>query len=140
MASRQRDVPSCINHTTGIRQIMLAAIILGYFLGTAAAWYLAKKLLQLFADRYTHSPVQSRFMKVMGGVLGAIALAPAIFISVFFSGYLEREFALPVSGAYWLLHALGLALLTVLTVLVATGMGAVLGVIGARSLYPERRS
>ena len=116
---------------------MLAAIILGYFLGTAAAWYLAKKLLQLFADRYTHSPVQSRFMKVMGGVLGAIALAPAIFISVFFSGYLEREFALPVSGAYWLLHALGLALLTVL---VATGMGAVLGVIGARSLYPERRS
>ena len=57
---------------------MLAAIILGYFLGTAAAWYLAKKLLQLFADRYTHSPVQSRFMKVMGGVLGAIALAPAV--------------------------------------------------------------
>ncbi len=119
---------------------MLVAIILGYFLGTAAAWYLAKKLLDLCADRYTHSPLQSRFMKVMGGVLGAIALAPAIFISVFFSGYLEREFALPVSGAYWLLHALGLALLTVLTVLVATGMGAVLGVIGARSLYPERRS
>ena len=119
---------------------MLAAIILGYFVGTAAAWFLARRLLELLADRYTDSPAQRRFMKVMGGVLGAIAMAPAIFISVFLSSYLDREFALPVTGAFWLLHALGLALVTALTVVIATGMGAALGIIGARSLYPGSRS
>lgn len=119
---------------------MLAAIIVGSFLGTAAAWFLSKRLLGFLAVRYTNSPAQNRFMKVMGGVLGAIALAPAIFISVFLSSYLDREFSLPVTGAFWLLHALGLTLVTVLTVLIATGMGAALGVIGARSLYPGPRS
>jgi hypothetical protein len=118
---------------------MLVAIIVGSFAGTAAAWFLSVRFLELLADRYTRSRAQRRFMKVMGGVLGAIAMAPAIFISVFLSSYLDREFSLPVTGAFWLLHALGLALVTALTVMVATGMGAVLGIIGARSLHPESR-
>jgi predicted phage tail protein len=119
---------------------MLIAIILGSFLGTAAAWFLSTRLLEQLADRYTTTPVQRRFMKVMGGVLGAIAMAPAIFISVFLSSWLDREFDLPVGGGFWVLHALGLALVTALTVVGATGMGAALGVIGARSLYPGSRS
>ncbi|MCL4779332.1 MAG: hypothetical protein KJ049_04035 [Gammaproteobacteria bacterium] len=119
---------------------MLIAIIFGSFLGTAAAWFLSTRLLEKLADRYTISPAQRRFVKVMGGVLGAIAMAPAIFISVFLSSWLEREFNLPLGGAYWLLHALGLALITALTVMAATAMGAALGVIGARSLHPEPRS
>jgi hypothetical protein len=119
---------------------MLIAIIVGSFLGTAAAWFLSTRLLELLADRYTSSPAQRRFMKVMGGVLGAIAMAPAIFISVFLSSWLEREFNLPLGGGSWVLHALVLALVTALTVVGATGMGAALGVVGARSLYPGSRS
>ncbi len=119
---------------------MFLAIVFGYIVGTVAAWFLAKRLLELFADRYTHSPEQRKFMKVMGGVLGTLALAPAIFISVFFSGYLEQGFTMPDTGIFWLVRALGLTLVTVLTVLIATGMGAVIGVIGARSLYPDSRS
>jgi predicted phage tail protein len=118
---------------------MLIAIILGSFAGTAAAWFLSTRLLEMLADRHTSSPAQRRFMKVMGGVLGAIAMAPAIFISVFLSSWLEREFSLPLGGGFWLLHALGLALVTALIVVGATGMGAVLGVIGARSLHPGSR-
>ena len=119
---------------------MLIAIILGSFLGTAAAWFLSTRLLEKLADRYTTSPSQRRFMKVMGGVLGAIAMAPAIFISVFLSSWLEREFKLPLGGGFWVLHALGLALVTALVVMAATAMGAALGGIGARRLYPQRRS
>jgi predicted phage tail protein len=115
---------------------MLIAIIVGSFVGTAAAWFLSLRLLELLADRHTSTPAQRRFMKVMGGVLGAIAMAPAIFISVFLSSWLDRGFNLPVTGGFWLLHALGLSLVTALTVVGATGMGAVLGIIGARSLYP----
>jgi predicted phage tail protein len=118
---------------------MLIAIILGSFLGTAAAWFMSTRLLDQLADRHTISPAQRRFVKVMGGVLGAIAMAPAIFISVFLSSWLEREFNLPLGGAFWVLHALGLALVTALTVMAATAMGAALGVVGARSLYPEPR-
>ncbi len=119
---------------------MLIAIIVGSFLGTAVAWFLSVRLLDLLADRYTSSPSQRRFMKVMGGVLGAIAMAPAIFISVFLSSWLDREFNLPVTGGFWVLHALGLSLVTALTVVGATGMGAVLGIIGARSLHPGSSS
>jgi uncharacterized membrane protein YdcZ (DUF606 family) len=118
---------------------MLIAIIVGSFVGTAAAWFLSVRVLELLANRYTNTPAQRRFMKVMGGVLGAIAMAPAIFISVFLSSYLDREFNLQVTGGLWLLHALGLALVTALTVMGATAMGAVLGIIGARSLYPASR-
>ncbi|MEZ5563376.1 MAG: hypothetical protein R3F27_10540 [Gammaproteobacteria bacterium] len=119
---------------------MLIAIIVGSFVGTAAAWFLSLRVLELLADRYTRSPAQRRFMKVMGGVLGAIAMAPAIFMSVFLSSWLDREFNLPLTGGYWVLHALGLALVTALVVMAATGMGAALGIIGARSLHPEPRS
>lgn len=118
---------------------MLIAIIVGSFAGTAAAWFLSVRVLEVLADRYTSTPAQRRFMKVMGGVLGAIAMAPAIFISVFLSSWLDREFDLPLTGGFWLLHALGLALVTALVVMGATGMGATLGIIGARSLYPESR-
>ncbi len=50
---------------------MLIAIIVGSFVGTAAAWFLSTRLLELLADRHTSTPAQRRFMKVMGGVLGA---------------------------------------------------------------------
>jgi hypothetical protein len=119
---------------------MFLAIVVMYMVGTVIAWRLANALLDMFADRYTHSPEQRRFMKMMGGVLGTLALAPAIFISVFVSAWLEHDLALPMSGVFWVVRALGLTLVMVLTVLIATGMGAVIGVIGARSLYSERRS
>lgn len=122
---------------------MLGAIMLGYFTGTIAAFFLARKLLDAIATRWTRTPAQTKFMKITGGIFGTLALAPAIFISVILVGAIEGRYQGTLStpdshlsfGAV-IFPAFGLAAVTLLTVLVATAMGAAMGVFAARSLYP----
>lgn len=126
---------------------MVIAIIAGYSLGALAAFYLSKWLLQAVAQRFASRQEQKRFIKVTGGVLGAIALAPAIFLSVIAGGYLEMYLsgAAEVNAALGqagrlLIWTLGLIIVTAVTVVIATAMGAAMGVVAARSLFPDGRS
>ena len=126
--------------------MLYLAIICGYTLGTVFAIFLSKWLMEALARRYTTRPEQARFMKVMGGVLGAIVLAPAIFLSVIGSGYVERNFP-GVAQAYLalgpagqlLIPLLGLIVITAATVTMVVAAGASVGIALARSLYPDRR-
>lgn len=124
---------------------MVIAIIAGYTLGALLAFFLSKRLLQTVAERFASRKEQKQFIKVTGGVLGTIALAPAIFLAVIAGGYLEMYFsdaaeaysALGQAGRL-LVWALGLTIVTVVTVLTATAMGAAMGVVASRSLFPDR--
>jgi hypothetical protein len=124
---------------------MILAIIVGYSLGTLLAFRLSKWLLNSMAARFGTNPEQERFIKVTGGVLGAIALAPAIFLTAIFGGYLEKSdmgLSAAVSAygelARLVVPALGLIAITAFTVTLACAMGGAIGVFAARSLFPDR--
>lgn len=127
--------------------MLFFAIITGYTLGTVSAFLLSRWVMDALARRYTTRPEQARFMKVMGGVLGAIVLAPAIFLSVIGGGYVEKNFPalekayseLSVAGQA-LIPLTGLTVVTAITVTLAVTAGAAVGIVLARSLYPDRRS
>lgn len=126
--------------------MLFFAIITGYTLGTVFAFLLSRWVMEALARRYTTRPEQARFMKVMGGVLGAIVLAPAVFLSVIGGGYVERNYP-ALEKAYSelsvasqaLIPLAGLTVVTAITVTLAVAAGAAVGIVLARSLYPDRR-
>lgn len=125
---------------------MLFSIITGYSLGSLLAFFLSRSLLGIICRRYATRQEQERFIKVMGGILGAISLAPGMFLTVILGGYLERNVGVLAEAysalsatAQWLVPFLGLIIITAATVTLAAGMGGLLGVMLARSLFPDRR-
>ncbi len=122
------------------------AIIIGYSLGTLLAFFLSKWLLAAVSRRFATRREQEQFIKVMGGVLGAIVLAPGIFLTAIGGAYLEKNVP-SVAEVYSALGPLGQVLIPIVgfttviaaTVTAAVGVGALVGAKLARNLFPDRR-
>jgi hypothetical protein len=120
---------------------MLFAIVMGTFAGTALAFFLSKWLLREIADRHAPAPGHRNIVRITGAVFGAIALAPAIFLSVMAGGGLATRYAAIVARAMGLGEA-GLALVLAAELIAAVALmvaahvavGAAIGVLFSRSL------
>lgn len=121
---------------------MLFAIVMGTLCGTALAIYASKWLLETVAGHFAQGKEQAKTIKVAGLIFGAIALAPAIFVSVMAGGQLGMHYAGILAGAAGI-GEVGRAMVLAVEVIIAitivatlnTALGAVLGVFFARSLY-----
>ena len=113
---------------------MPLAIITGYCIGGVLAFFASKWLLRVIANRYGDNDAQRKWIRMVGGIFGALALAPAIFMGVMAGGFLEAHYS-PV-GARYPAVVLGLAALIVATVTAASAMGALTGFLYARNLFP----
>lgn len=109
---------------------MVLAIITGYVMGTALAFYIARWLLNYLSTRLASRPEQARWIRIVGAIFGAISLAPAIFFAVLVGGFIE-------SGNFGLVIA-GLAAVIAGTVVVVTAMGATSGYLLARGIFTGR--
>ncbi|MDH4023466.1 MAG: hypothetical protein OEV14_10090 [Gammaproteobacteria bacterium] len=118
---------------------MVLAIIIGYFSGAALAFFVARRLLEAMANRLALHDAQRRSMKVAGAVLGAIALAPSIFLAMIvgggsvagrYAGMVSRALGWGEAGALPIL-SLALMLIITITVAVIAAMGAGMGYLGA---------
>ncbi|MCC6201876.1 MAG: hypothetical protein IT494_02590 [Gammaproteobacteria bacterium] len=98
---------------------MIVSILLGYFLGAPLAFLISRRLLATIAARLGRDESGRRFIRNAGTVLGAIALAPALFGGVLVAGYLTQ----PGAGAPGPASMITLADL-------ALGLGLCLGIIG----------
>ncbi len=124
---------------------MLFAIVMGTLGGTALAIYASRWLLDAMAKRYAHRIEQVKTIKVAGLIFGAIGLAPAIFLSVMGGGSTGMHYAGVVADALGI-GAIGHALVLAIEVIAAitviatinTALGAILGVMFARSLHPDK--
>ena len=124
---------------------MLFAIVMGTFGGALLAFIGSSWLLGKIADRFASRVEQKKTIKVAGLVFGAIALAPAIFLSVMAGGNLGTRVAGLIARAVGLgdaasavLLALEVVAATAVTVMVNAAVGAAMGVMLARILYPPR--
>lgn len=120
---------------------MLFAIVIGILGGVGISFLAARRLVTRVADRFAPQRQGRNFVAVCALVFGAIALTPAIFLSVMGAG------SLGVPVAEGLARALGLggffiSLVLILEVMAATvltvtghaALGAGLGALAARSL------
>lgn len=119
---------------------MIVSILIGYLLGAPLAFFISRRLLAALAMKLGHDDPSRRFIRVAGGVLGAIALAPAVFAGVLIAGYATRhegEIAAATGlaiGDAMLGFALGVGVIVV--VAGAAAAGALLGAlaVGARKV------
>ncbi|MCE7901797.1 MAG: hypothetical protein DYH20_03860 [Gammaproteobacteria bacterium PRO9] len=124
---------------------MLFAIVMGTLCGTTLAVLASLRLLGIVANRFARRAEQARIIRVVGLVFGAIALFPSIFLAVMAGGTIGMHYAGIVADAVGI-GVVGRALVLAAEVIVAmtivamlnTALGAVLGVIFARSLYPAK--
>jgi hypothetical protein len=116
---------------------MIVSILIGYLLGAPLAFLIARRLLAALAMKYGRDESSRRFIRNSGTVLGAIALAPAVFAGVLISGYLTRHDSATGSATglafadAWLGLALGLGVIAV--VAAAAAAGALLGALAVRA-------
>jgi hypothetical protein len=121
---------------------MLLAIIAGYLAGTVVAFLLARRVLRALADRLGANAEQRRSIMIVGGIFGAIALAPSIFMAMMIGGGgLVDRYAGALSGALGLgdagvLAIVGLGFLLIITATVTgvAAIGGAMGWLGARAL------
>jgi hypothetical protein len=120
---------------------MLFAITTGTLGGTVLAFFVCRWLLRTIANGCAPDPEQRKTIKVVGGVFGAIALAPAIFLAVMAGGTvgmryagLAADFLGLGTAAAALLLALQVILATTVTVTANAAVGAALGIVFARSV------
>ena len=114
---------------------MIFAIFTGYCIGGLLAFLASRWLLRAVANRFGDNAAQRKWIWMVGGVFGALALAPAIFVSVMAEGFVEANYPSAVAG--FPAVVLGMAAVIVSAVIVATAMGALTGLIYGRSLHPE---
>lgn len=123
---------------------MVFSIIIGYLIGVPAAYFLTGALLRFMASKMASGEEKRRWIRNVGGVMGAIALAPAIFAGVIFAGYMGQgpEAAVPnVMGSTDLgiptMVGLLLAVGTILIVAIASALGALIGLLITRAVFAE---
>ncbi|MEO8443916.1 MAG: hypothetical protein ABI567_02795 [Gammaproteobacteria bacterium] len=121
---------------------MLFAIVMGTFGGAILAFYTSKWLLERITHRFARHVEQLKTVRVTAMIFGAIALAPAIFLSVMGGGIMGTRYAGMVADAIGIGDIGGAVILAVevvaaiaIIVTINTAMGAVLGVLFARGLY-----
>lgn len=117
---------------------MIVSILLGYFLGAPLAFVIARRLLAMLAARLGRDESGRRFIRNAGTVVGAIALAPALFGGVLVAGYLTRPGAGAPGPAGMITLAdlalgIGLCLGVIAIVVGAAAAGAWLGALTMKS-------
>ncbi|MEZ5565700.1 MAG: hypothetical protein R3F24_09380 [Gammaproteobacteria bacterium] len=120
---------------------MLFAIVMGTFGGTALAFYSSRWLLGRITSRFAHHVTQIKTVRVTAMVFGAIALAPAIFLSVMGGGILGIRYAGVLAEAIGI-GEIGQAVILAVEVIAAvtiivtinTAMGALMGILFARGM------
>jgi hypothetical protein len=121
---------------------MILAIIAGYLVGALVAFVTARLVLGAIATRAGASTEQRRSIHIVGGLFGAMSLAPSIFMGMMigggglaghYAGSIARALGLGAAGTLPVL-SLGLAVVMILTVTVVAAAGGVLGLVGARAL------
>ncbi|MCL4721513.1 MAG: hypothetical protein KJ041_06055 [Gammaproteobacteria bacterium] len=125
---------------------MLAAITIGTLGGALLAFFVSKWLLGVIARKVTEHPQRQTTIKVSGALFAAIALAPAIFMSVMGGGKMGEHYAVLAAqslglgeGAVPLILSLEIIAATTLTVIINACVGATLGILIGRGLFPARR-
>jgi hypothetical protein len=120
---------------------MVIGIILGYILGTLLAWHLSKRLLLGMAARAFREPEQRKWILIVGGIFGAISLAPSIFLAMMFGGLLGGSYDDALSNAIGmgdrgalLILAIRLMLVVGITVTINAAVGGGIGYLMARAL------
>jgi hypothetical protein len=121
---------------------MLLAIIAGYLAGALVSFFLARRVLRAIAQRLAATAEQRRGVMIVGGIFGAIALAPSIFMAMMIGGGgLVDRYAQSLSGAVGLgdagvfaIVALGFLLIITVTVTGVAVIGGAMGWLGARAL------
>ncbi len=125
---------------------MLLSIILGYLIGVPATFFLTRRLLRMLAKRMTAGEEQRRWIRLVGGVLGTLALAPAVFAGVIFAGYMGQRPGGTIANVMGLedltvptIVGVALAVGTLLIVAVAATLGAFLGLMMSRAIFSRRQ-
>ncbi len=117
---------------------MIFAITIGFFCGAFVAFHVSRWLVGYMSRRMARDDHQRRFMRSVAIIFGAISLAPTIFFTVMAGAVINRSGAadleLPGFGAAGIPVALALALVAMITVIVATAAvaGAAFGYLAAR--------
>jgi hypothetical protein len=121
---------------------MILAIIAGYLVGALVAFFTAQLVLGAIAKRAGASAEQRRSIHIVGGLFGAMSLAPSIFMGMMigggglaghYAGSIARALGWGGVGTLPVL-SLALAIIMTLTVTAVAAAGGVLGLVGARAL------
>ena len=130
-------VAPCPGTRTADPGAVIVSILIGYLCGAPLAFFITRRLLRALAAKLGRDEPSRRFIRVAGSVLGAIALAPAVFAGVLVAGYTTRQegaigsaTGLEISDAM-LGVALGVGVIAV--VAGAAAAGAILGALAARA-------
>jgi len=125
---------------------MLLSIILGYLIGVPVTFFLTRQLLRALAQRMATGEEPRRWIRTVGGVLGALALAPAIFAGVIFAGYMGQRPGGTIGNVMGMqdlavptVVGVALAIGTFAIVAVAATLGAGLGLLMSRAIFAGRR-
>lgn len=117
---------------------MLLSILIGYLIGVPLTYFLTRKLLRTLADRMVADEQRRRWIRLVGGILATLAVAPAIFAGVIFVGYMgqrpENAAANAMGAGDLFMIGIGLALGTLMIVAIAAVMGAFIGLQIARGM------
>lgn len=120
---------------------MIFAMMIGYVVGAVLAFYLSRRLLGTMAARAFKEAEQRKWVWVVGGIFGAISLAPAIFLAMMFGGLLGGGYDHAVSSAIGLgdsgdglILAVRLMIVISLFVTINAAVGGAIGLLMARAL------
>jgi hypothetical protein len=124
---------------------MVFAVTFGYVIGVLLAFFLARRLLGKMAERMARHDNDRRWIQLVGGIFGTLALAPGIFMAVILGGYISGPNASAIEGVIgegdtrmFLALVFGIVLVTTVTVTTAAAIGGAFGRMFARSLFPGR--
>jgi hypothetical protein len=120
---------------------MINAIIIGCSGGAVVSYFLVRRLLTAVSKRLAGDAEQQRWIKWLGGIFGAISLAPGMFLSMMFGGVIGGSYDQSVAEAIGLgatgplvVLAVRITLVTVITVTANAMVGAGFGFLVARGL------
>lgn len=122
---------------------MVFAVTFGYVIGVLLAFFMARWLLRTMADRMARHADDRRWIMLVGGIFGTLALAPGIFMAVILGGYISGRHANTIEAVVgtgdariFLALVFGIVLVTTVTVTAAAAIGGSFGRLFARSLFP----
>lgn len=106
---------------------MVLAIIAGYIIGTVLAFFFSRRALDFLAAKLGRNDEQRRWIRMVGGIFGAMSLAPAIFVAVLAGGF--------VGGERYLETIVGLTVVISIMVTSVSSFGGTCGYLISRNLF-----
>jgi len=123
---------------------MIIGMMFGYVIGAILAFYLSRRLLATLAAKAFKQTEQRKWIWVVGGIFGAISLAPAIFLAMMFGGLLGGSYDHAVSSAVGLpdggdvlILAVRLVIVISIFVTINAAVGGLIGLLMARALQRD---